>query len=325
MNSSSYGNNASFSLIYPDSFNTAVAKSVIVVALGIIINYVNGTLIHTFMKNQILYVNPRYILFIHLVVNDMIQVTLATLLFVLGNNFYKINVCFCCIIILFAVLTTLNSPLNLAVMAIECYIAICLPLRYHEVLAIKKTYVLIGLIWAMSTVSIAPDVFVMLVTEPAEFFYSDVVCLRDQIFRTPVMKNKRNISHIIYLVVVWLILIVVYCRIFFTAKAADGQAKKARKTVLLHGFQLLLCMLTFVYSTFKKAAFYWSPKHYLHVLYVCFIIIQILPRFISSIVYGLRDQVFRKYYVKQNTCSVQCMHTTVDQVQDKDDLQSAVK
>ncbi|XP_076003231.1 odorant receptor 131-2-like [Genypterus blacodes] len=315
MNSSSYGSNASFSLIYRDSFNTAVAKNAIVVALGIIINYINGTLIHTFMKHQILYGNPRYILFIHLVVNDMIQVTLATLLFVLGNNFYKINVCFCCIIVLFAVLTTLNSPLNLAVMAIECYIAICLALRYHEVLAIKKTYVLIGLIWAMSTVSIAPDVFVMLVTEPAEFFYSDVLCQRDNLFRNPTMRDKRNVSHIIYLVVVWLILIFTYCRIFFTAKAADGQAKKARNTVLIHGFQLLLCMLTYVFPVLTRAVFYWSPTHYKHVLYVCFIIIQVLPRFISPIVYGLRDQVFRKYYERQNTCSVQCMHTTVLRLQ----------
>lgn len=254
---------------------------------------------------QIFYVNPRYILFIHLVVNDMIQLTAATLLFVLSYIFYKINVSLCCIIIIFAVLTTLNSPLNIAVMAVECYIAVCLPLRYHELCAIKKTYVLIGLIWAMSTVSIVPEVFVMFATEPVEFLYSNVFCQRDNIFRNPLMKSKRDVSHIIFFVVLWLILIFTYSRIFFTAKAADGDAKKARNTVLLHGFQLLLCMLTYVYPVLKNAVFHWSPKHYIHVLFVCFIIIQILPRFISPILYGLRDQTFRKYYKRHNTCRVQ--------------------
>ncbi|CAG5978063.1 unnamed protein product [Menidia menidia] len=35
-----------------DSVSTAVAKNVIVLALGLTINYINGTLIHTFRKHQ---------------------------------------------------------------------------------------------------------------------------------------------------------------------------------------------------------------------------------------------------------------------------------
>ncbi|KAI4799532.1 hypothetical protein KUCAC02_016845 [Chaenocephalus aceratus] len=61
MNSSSLGFlNVSIVGRNRDSFSTAVAKNVIVVALGLIINYINGTLIHTFRKHQIFYINPRY-------------------------------------------------------------------------------------------------------------------------------------------------------------------------------------------------------------------------------------------------------------------------
>ncbi len=38
---------------YRDSSSTAVVKNVIVLALGLIINYINGTLIHTFRKHQV--------------------------------------------------------------------------------------------------------------------------------------------------------------------------------------------------------------------------------------------------------------------------------
>lgn len=51
MNSSSYGQNVSAPV--RDSYNTAVVKNVIVVALGFIINYINGSLVHTFTKHQV--------------------------------------------------------------------------------------------------------------------------------------------------------------------------------------------------------------------------------------------------------------------------------
>ncbi|XP_044076517.1 odorant receptor 131-2-like [Siniperca chuatsi] len=310
MNSSSYGFNVSSGPSYRDSFSTAVAKNVIILALGLIINYINGTLIHTFRKHQIFYVNPRYILFIHLVVNDMIQLTTTICLFVFSYIFYKINVSLCFLIITCAVFTTLNTPLNLAVMAVECYIAICLPLRHTDLCTIKRTYILIGWIWAMSVVSTLPDVFIILATEPVEFYYSTIFCELNNLFRHPIHLKKRDVSYIIYLIGVWLTLFYTYFKIFFAAikakaaKSADGHAKKARNTILLHGFQLLLCMLTYVAHILERALVYWFPKHYVHLIFVSYIIIQILPRFVSPIVYGLRDKTFRQHLKKYLLCTV---------------------
>ncbi|KAM9758117.1 odorant receptor 131-2-like [Menidia menidia] len=306
MNSSSFAYNLSSTVLYQDSLSTAVAKNVIILALGITINYINGTLIHTFRKHQIFYMNPRYILYVHLVLNDMIQLTASITLFECVFIFYEIHASLCCFIITFAVFTTLNTPLNLAVMAVECYIAVCFPLQHSRLCTVKRTCVLICCIWAVSAVSILTDVFIVLATDPERLFYSTIFCERDNLFRHPASVQKRDISYLIYLCGVWLTLLYTYFKIFVAAKAAnsaDGNIKKARNTVLLHGFQLLLSMLTFLAHLLKTALVSWFPRYYLHVLYVCHIFIQILPRFVSPIVYGLRDKTFKQYLKKYLCCT----------------------
>ncbi|XP_026162045.1 odorant receptor 131-2-like [Mastacembelus armatus] len=307
MNFSSDTYNVSGSLNYRESSATAVIKTVIVLALGLIINYINGSLIHTFRKHQIFNMNPRYILFIHLVVNDTIHLATTISLFVFSYVFYRINTCFCCVIITFAIFTTLNTPLNLAVMAVECYIAICLPLHHTRLCTIKRIYILIGWIWAMSATSTLPDVFIILATEPAQLFSTTIFCERENLFRHPIILKKRDVSYTIYLIGVWLTLFYTYFKIFFAARAAkksaDEDTKKARNTILLHGFQLMLSMLTFVGYMLLKALTYWFPQHYVHVVFVCYIIIQILPRLVSPIVYGLRDKTFRQHLKKYLLCT----------------------
>ncbi|XP_071350293.1 odorant receptor 131-2-like, partial [Trachinotus anak] len=278
-----------------DTFATALTKNVIVTALCISINYVNGTLVHTFRKHQIFSSSPRYILFIHLVINDMTQLFLSTLLYVISYTLYTINVPLCLILLLITILTTLNTPLNLAGMAVECYIAICIPLRHGLICTVKKTYILIGLIWVASSLSILPDLFILLATEPLHFFHLKVFCVRDYVFRTAYSLKKRDVSHIVCLVLVWLILFYTYFRILFAAKGATVDSKKARNTILLHGFQLLLCMLTYVKPMFEQGLLYLLPKQHLSILFASYVITQILPRFVSPIVYGLRDQTFKRY------------------------------
>ncbi|XP_050930535.1 odorant receptor 131-2-like [Lates calcarifer] len=248
-----------------------------VVVLGITINYINATMVHTFNKHHIFKVNTRYILFIHLVVNDMIQLTISISLFIFTYTFRTIYVSICVLLILPAIITTLNTPLNLAFMAAECYIAVCL--------------------------SVLPDIFILLATEPLEFLNSRVYCYRDSVFRSTYSLKKRDASHILFLVVVWLTLFYTYFRIFFAAKAADADAKKARNTILLHGFQVLLCMLIYVQPMLIQVLVYLFPGGDRFIKFAVFTINQILPRFVSPIVYGLRDKTFRKYFKKYLLCT----------------------
>ncbi|XP_060945716.1 odorant receptor 131-2-like [Limanda limanda] len=302
MNSSSA--NVTVVIEYRDSFTKAVAKNVIVVVLGISINYINAGLIHTFCKHQIFFTNPRYILFIHLVVNDMIQMTLTVTLFVISYTIYKLSVSVCCTFILMTLLTTENTPLNLACMAVECYIAICLPLRHMQICTVRRTLMLIGSIWATSMLSVLPDLFITLATEPVDFFHSRVFCLRQTVFPSPLITKKRDITYTVFLVLVWLIIFYTYFRILFTAKRLSKNAKKARNTILLHGFQLLLCMTTYVAPRLLNVLLQWFPQTYTDFLLAYYIIVQVLPRSISPIIYGIRDSTFRRYLKRYLLCKV---------------------
>ncbi|XP_050930536.1 odorant receptor 131-2-like [Lates calcarifer] len=278
MNFTPGASNETEAVNYLDTLLMAVGSNVTVVVLGITINYINATMVHTFNKHHIFKVNTRYILFIHLVVNDMIQLTISISLFIFTYTFRTIYVSICCLFILPAIFTTQNTPLNLAFMAAECYIAVCL--------------------------SVLPDIFILLATEPLEFLNSRVYCYRDSVFRSTYSLKKRDASHILFLVVVWLTLFYTYFKILFVAKAADADAKKARNTILLHGFQVLLCMLIYVQPMLIQALVYLFPGGDRFIKFAVFIINQILPRFVSPIVYGLRDKTFRKYFKKYLLCTV---------------------
>ncbi|XP_055016271.1 odorant receptor 131-2-like [Boleophthalmus pectinirostris] len=296
--------NVTFVIEYRDSLVKAVTKNIIVVVLSISINYINASLIQTYRKHQIFYTNPRYILFCHLVINDMIQVTLTVTLFLLSYILYTINTSVCCVFILMALFTNENTPLNVACMAVECYIAICMPLRHTQICTVKRTHILIGLIWVTSLFSVLPDLFVTLATTPVEFFRSEVFCLRETVFPNPLLLEKRQVTYTLYLVLVWIIIIYTYFKILFTAKTASKDARKARDTIILHGFQVLLCMATYAEHSLKTALKVWFPRNYADSLFACYIVVQILPRSISPIIYGVRDKMFRKYLRRHLLCKV---------------------
>lgn len=247
---------------------------------------------------QVFYTNPRYILFFHLVVNDLIQVMLTVLLFIISYVLYKINVSLCGAFILLALVTTENTPLNLACMALERYVAICFPLRHGQICTVRRTLLLIALIWTTSAVSVLPDLLVTLATQPLGFFYSRVFCLRETAFPNPHILRKRDVTYLLYLLAVWLVIFYTYFRIMFAARTASRDARKARNTVLLHGLQVLLCMATYAEPLLKQALLLWFPRSYSDSLFACYVIVQILPRSVSPVVYGVRDATFRRHLAR---------------------------
>ncbi|XP_070759427.1 odorant receptor 131-2-like [Enoplosus armatus] len=302
MNLSNTGRNFT-TTVYRDTLNTAVIKNVITVGLCISINYVNGTLVHIFKKHQVFNMNPRYILYIHLVINDIILLTIFTLVQVLSYIVFTLNVSLCIVLLTIAIFANLNNPLTLAVMAVECYIAICFPLRHSQICTVKKTHVVIGLIWLINILLILPDLFVTFTTESLAFFGSRVFCLRQNIFKNQYLTEKRDISNAVFLIIVWLTLFYTYFRILFTAQAAAEDSKKARTTILLHSFQLLLCMLTYVFYHMKQGLTYLFPKGVLAIRFTISILVNVLPRLISPAVYGIRDKTFRKYLKRYQFCT----------------------
>lgn len=242
--------------------------------------------------------SPRFILFIHLVVNDMIQLSISSTLYILSTTVRTIHVSVCVLFIVPAVATTQNTPLNLSLMAAECYLAVCVPLRYSSLCTVPRTHAAIALMWTLSLLSVLPDVVLLLATEPLEFQQSRIFCSRDSLFRRGESQTKRDASHISFLVLVWFTLVYTYVRILVVAKAADSGAKKARSTILLHAFQMLLSMLLYVRPMLIQLASALPPARRLLFHFSTFIVSQMLPRFISPFIYGFRDKTFWKYLKK---------------------------
>ncbi|KAM4741242.1 odorant receptor 131-2-like [Anableps anableps] len=278
-----------------DPLYVAVLKNVITVVLSLAIIYINGTLVHIFRKHQVFNTNSRYILYIHLVMNDIFMLAMMILLQVLSYILFTLNVSFCIIMLMIAVCTSLNNPLTLAAMALECYLAICFPLRHPQICTVRKTYIVIAVIWFLSSLTILPDLFIVMAIRPAEYFHSRIFCLWANVFTSPILAKKKDVSNILFLVIVWLVLFYTYFRILFTAQAASANAKKAKNTVLLHGFQLLLCMLSYVHSISIEGLSSLFPKEALAIRYVISLLIQVMPRLISPMVYGIRDKMFRQH------------------------------
>ena len=129
-----------------------------------------------------------------MVINDMIQLTIAVLLNLIFYIFYTINVSICCILIIIAVFTTLNTPLNLAGMAVERYIAICNPLRHTQICTVRRTYILIGLIWGLGAITMHSDLFFSLGTEPLAFSHSSIQCRPLPVFTHPYLVAQQKLA-----------------------------------------------------------------------------------------------------------------------------------
>ncbi|XP_062333237.1 odorant receptor 131-2-like [Osmerus eperlanus] len=294
-----------------DTFTSAFIKNLIVVVIWFILSYINGAVVATFSRHRVFYEDPRYILFIHMVINDGIQLAITTTLFLLSYILYTINVSFCCFFILLAVFTTRNTPVNLASMAIERYVAICIPLRHAEICTVHRTYILIGLIWFISVAPDITDLFVTLATESLSFFHASVFCLRHNVFKDPILAYKRQVFDILYFSFVFLTLVYTYLRVLFAARALSTErtsAERARNTILLHGAQLLMCMLSYISPSVEIVLRFLFPRNVSEIRFANYIIVYILPRFLSPIIYGVRDQKFRKYlrrYFVSDWCSAQ--------------------
>lgn len=235
-------------------------------------------------------------------VNETIQLISSVLLFIIAFAFGTVLISLCAFLLLPAILATRNTPLNLACMAIECYLSVSFPLRYNTMCTVKRTKIVIGVIWATSVFSALPDVFILFITENPKFLTSQALCDRDIVYRSSYSLNKSDAVYILFLVVVCLTLFFTYFRILCVAQAAKADVSKARRTILLHGFQVLLCAMVYVQPLLTKSLLSSFPQGLVPIRLTIFVVIQILPRFLSPIVYGLRDKTFRKYLKKYWIC-----------------------
>ncbi|XP_026202985.1 odorant receptor 131-2-like [Anabas testudineus] len=289
-----------------DSFSDAFSRNFITFAIVSLINCINGSFVYIYFKTEAFQRDPRYVLYIHLVINDMILVTFSVMVQLL---IYTVSLSFvpCCIMLLIAVLTSRNTPLNLAGMAVERYIAVCQPLHHSQICTVRRTYGLIALIWTVSLISPLTDIIIIfLATNASSVLSRIVVCYPPNVYNTPYHETHNVVVQVLLLSFVFLTLFITYLKVFLTARAVSGSnqtsARNARNTILLHGVQLLICMLTYI-SPFVNVILQTAwPNDRTKILFATYLFTDILPRLLSPLIYGVRDKKFNSH-LRMHFCS----------------------
>ncbi|XP_030641117.1 odorant receptor 135-1 [Chanos chanos] len=291
-------NNSSETDRRKDFFEEVVFKNLTVVLFGIIINAINSLLVFTFVRTPSLRSESRYILYMQLVFNDIIMLSVSVALHVLGYTVRDLNVIVCCILILIANNVHKNMPLNLAGMALERFVAVCYPLHHSLICTVQRTKMLIAIIWCLGALPGVIDLLITLALRPLSFFTAGRLCYHANIFSLKYNIDNNLASNISHLCFVWVTLFYTYFRVLFSAKAAASdpvKAQKAQRTILLHGIQLVLCMTSYVTPIVEATLIVLFPDYRSVILFCNYIISSILPRLLSPLIYGLRDQTFKKH------------------------------
>ncbi|XP_003451930.1 odorant receptor 131-2-like [Oreochromis niloticus] len=282
-----------------DSLNDAFTKNFVSFAFGFIINCINGMFVYTYFKSVVFQQDPRYVLYIHLVINDMIMLTVTVILQILT---YTVPLSFapCCVMLLITITTNKNSPLNLAGMAVERYIAVCRPLHHSQLCTVQRAYALIALIWAVSFIPSISDVIILLIIQPLSVFMKNVICYPSSVYNTPYHETQSLVVQVLLFSFVFLTLIITYLKVLCAARAVSSSnqasAKNARNTILLHGVQLLICMLSYISPFINLMLVTAWPHKRTVILFTTFLFTNLLPRLLSPLIYGVRDQKLSSHF-----------------------------
>lgn len=226
----------------------------------------------------------------------MVQVTVTTVLFVTSYTIYKIHASMCTVLIVLALFTTQNTPLCLACMAAECYIAVHSPLHRAQICTVRRTLTAVGLLWAIIALSALSDLFIAITMQPPGFFLSNIFCVRELLLPGVLLLRKRDITYWVLLVVVWATIFYIYVRIVLIARDLSTDAKKAKNTLALHSLQVLLSMASYTVPQVEYIMRKWFPENKTDFRFAFYIIFQIIPRSLTPFLYGLRDDTFRRHF-----------------------------
>ncbi|XP_051534743.1 odorant receptor 131-1 [Myxocyprinus asiaticus] len=271
-------------------------KPLLVQVLVAVLLYVNGVMIFTFLKTESFREITRYILFAQTLFVDSAAMVLIDLTLMSSFYQYPVHIIPCCIFCTMMSLLTVCTPVTLVGMCLERYVAICMPLRHTSISNPKNTLIGLLIIWGVSCVIPLFVLSVFLSYMPPGGLNSYVVCSVEVMLRLNWLADTRAASLQILFIIMLCIIVSTYIKIMIAARSASSENKnstnKGRKTVILHGIQLLLCMLQLIIPYIEMPLWKADFILFVNVRYSDLIIFVISPRCLSPLVYGLRDKKF---------------------------------
>ncbi|XP_073342023.1 odorant receptor 131-2-like [Pagrus major] len=260
-----------------------------------------GVMLHIFASYRQFMDTSRYILFAYMLINDTLQLLSSVLLFLFAMGGVKFALVYCIPLLIISTATFQNTPLILATMSLERYVAIFYPLQRPVAWRSDRIWIIILSLWLISCIFPIIDHSIMENDPAVNILSTPVICQTKLVNSSQIQTLFKTARSILFFAVVAVIILFTYVRILLeTRKLRQDTASvsKAMHTVLLHGFQLLLCMLAFtipITETLIVLHSNWRTEDVAYFNYFCFVLI---PRFLSPVIYGFRDQSLRGYIRK---------------------------
>ncbi|XP_061103872.1 odorant receptor 131-2-like [Conger conger] len=301
----------------------SLERIILVMCSSLFFIYVNSVMFFTVRSKQTFSESSRYILFSNILIGDSFHLLgLAVLYLFSVGNLHLISA-LCNLLIMVPSVTFSISPLNLAVMSMERYVAICFPLQHTEFVTKKRAYLSIAVVWLLSSINFIIDILYKTVVD-SNSLMTHTICRRRILYIAKWQVKLSQIFNGLYFATISLILIYTYIGIMVAAKSVSTDKKsatKAHRTVLLHLIQLGLCLLSFVYGTLDRMIRLLMADHalLLHLQFLNFVSLIILPRCLSPLIYGLRDSAFRPLFLGYFKCNLSTVNPVL--ITNKDVLQ----
>ncbi|XP_068121944.1 odorant receptor 131-2-like [Hyperolius riggenbachi] len=248
--------------------------------------------------------NARYVLFVHLLISDSLFIVFGLVLLVAAIYFLSMPGPVCYIMVMMSMVTLRTSPYNLATMALERYVAICFPLHHCMLCSTKRAKIAILVTWILAFFPYMCEIIIM-PSLSKKLSALHVVCSQKRVIVHAFQNVTQQLSLYLGIPGVGLIILFTYIQIVIVThkiRSRSSLASKASKTIILHAFQLCLCLFSLLPADADKTNY--DTNYFIAI--VNFFIYICLPRFLSPLIYGLRDEVLSKYMKQEVLKNFNC-------------------
>nr|XP_043871953.1 odorant receptor 131-2-like [Solea senegalensis] len=257
---------------------------------------INLLLITVFFMKDFFYTTMRYIFFALTLMSDCVILILSNVLLLFSYFEFTINMSLCLIVYVALSLYTFVTPVTLTVMTLERFVAICMPLRHGELCSTRSALHCVLIIHSVSSLPCVVFLSIFFASASHRFYTKSDMCFAEKFIFHTWQGHLRSAISQFYFLTMCIVIMFSYFKIMKVARAASGQNRKSTwkglRTVVLHGFQLLLCLFQLWCTFIEAAVLQIYPMVYINVRYFNYIMFILSPRCLSPLIYGLRDEKF---------------------------------
>ncbi|XP_010766234.1 olfactory receptor 1073-like [Notothenia coriiceps] len=269
---------------------------------------INVIMLFTLRCKSVFRETSRYVLLFNLLFADTLHMALSQLLFLLSVFQIRLTYPVCGVVVMLADITREISPLTLVVMSLERCVAVCYPLRHSTFITIRNTAVAVIVVWAFSSLNNVARVILLL-----DISVEDLVnlrmkefCAKENMLLGRYSDDYDKAYNYFLFVSAGVAVSCSYIGVMIAARSActdKDSFRKARNTLLLHLVQLGLSLSSTLHNPLIEAIAKVTDRLAMlrvrSVIYVCIIL---LPRCLSALIYGIRDQTIQPILLYHLCC-----------------------